>query len=75
MPKIQHFAKRSRVGVLFAVRSTNQTAPRITETAQPLGIARFDMKYSAGTLSNENLMRCVEVCGNKVIPRVRELLG
>ena len=40
-----------------------------------LGVARFDMKYSAGTLPHETLMRSIELYGKRVIPRVRELLA
>jgi hypothetical protein len=32
------------------------------------------MKYSAGGLSHEKLMRCISLYGSKVIPLVRELL-
>ena len=32
------------------------------------------MKYSAGALSHEKLMRCISLYGSKVIPLVRELL-
>ena len=40
-----------------------------------LGLARFDMKYSAGTLPHEKLMTSIELFGTRVAPRVRELLG
>jgi hypothetical protein len=33
------------------------------------------MKYSAGTLAHEKMMRSVELYGREVIPRVRELLA
>jgi hypothetical protein len=33
------------------------------------------MKYSAGTLAHDKLMRSIELYGRDVIPRVRELLG
>ncbi len=33
------------------------------------------MKYSAGALPHEKLMRCIDLYGTKVIPRVREILG
>jgi hypothetical protein len=38
------------------------------------GTARFDMKYSNGTLAHETLMHSIELYGREVIPRVRELL-
>jgi probable LLM family oxidoreductase len=55
--------------------SPDTVARKIAATAKMLGIARFDMKYSAGTLSHENLMRCVELYGSKVIPLVRQTLA
>jgi hypothetical protein len=33
------------------------------------------MKYSAGALSHEAMMRSIELYGREVIPRVRELLA
>jgi hypothetical protein len=33
------------------------------------------MKYSAGTLAHEKLMRSIELYGSKVMPLVREMLG
>jgi probable LLM family oxidoreductase len=55
--------------------SPETVARRIAATAKMLGIARFDMKYSAGTLMHEKLMRCVELYGSKVIPLVRQMLA
>jgi probable LLM family oxidoreductase len=54
--------------------SPDTVARKIAATAKLLGIARFDMKYSAGTLSHEKLMRCIELYGSKVIPLVRQML-
>ena len=39
------------------------------------GLARFDLKYSAGGLSHDKLMRSIDLYGNKVIPLVRKLLA
>src|SRR5688572_7765092 len=50
-------------------------ARRIAATATALGLTRFDMKYSAGTLAHDKLMRSIELYGREVIPRVRELLA
>ena len=33
------------------------------------------MKYSAGTLAHDKLMRSIELYGREVIPRVRALLA
>jgi len=50
-------------------------AHKIAATAKALGIVRFDMKYSQGTLPHDKLMRSIELYGTKVIPMVRELLA
>jgi probable LLM family oxidoreductase len=55
--------------------SPETVARKIAATAKMLGVARFDMKYSAGTLAHEKLMRCVELYGAKVIPLVRQMLA
>jgi probable LLM family oxidoreductase len=55
--------------------SPETVARKIAATAKTLGIERFDMKYSAGTLSHEKLMRCIELYGRTVIPMVRQLLA
>jgi hypothetical protein len=40
-----------------------------------LGVQRFDLKYSAGTLPHEKMMSAIELYGTKVLPRVKELLA
>ena len=57
------------------VGSPETVARRITATATALGISRFDMKYSAGALSHDKMMRCVELYGSRVIPLVRDMLA
>jgi hypothetical protein len=42
---------------------------------ETLGAARFDMKYSSGTLPHDRMMASIELYGTKVIPLVRELLA
>jgi len=61
-------------GSLYA-GSPETVARRIATTAKTLGISRFQMKYSAGALSHEKIMRCIELYGREVIPRVRDLLA
>jgi probable LLM family oxidoreductase len=68
------FDREADQGSLYC-GSPETVARKIAATAKTLGIARFDMKYSAGTLSHEKLMRCVELYGGKVIPLVRDLLA
>jgi alkanesulfonate monooxygenase SsuD/methylene tetrahydromethanopterin reductase-like flavin-dependent oxidoreductase (luciferase family) len=57
------------------VGAPETVAQKIAATVRSLGLARFDMKYSAGTLSHELLLRSIEMYGRDVIPRVRELLS
>ncbi|MGB6660173.1 MAG: LLM class flavin-dependent oxidoreductase [Xanthobacteraceae bacterium] len=57
------------------VGSPETVARKIAATAKALGILRFDLKYSAGALSHEKIMHCIELYGRKVIPMVREMLG
>ncbi|BAL90329.1 putative luciferase-like monooxygenase [Actinoplanes missouriensis 431] len=57
------------------VGSPETVAQKIAATVRALGIQRFDLKYSHGTLPHDRLMTCVELYGSQVIPRVRELLA
>jgi probable LLM family oxidoreductase len=66
------FDREADHGSLY-VGSPETVARKITATAKALGIARFDMKYSAGTLSHEKIMRCIALYGEKVIPLARQM--
>ena len=57
------------------VGAPETVARKIAATAKGLGIARFDMKYSAGPLPHGKLMRSIELYGRKVIPMVHDLLA
>ena len=57
------------------VGSPETVAAKIAATARILQLARFDMKYSAGQLPHDLLMRSIELYGTRVIPRVREILA
>jgi probable LLM family oxidoreductase len=69
-----HFDQEADAGSLY-VGAPETVARRIAATAKALGIARFDMKYSAGTLPHDKLMRSIELYGTKVIPMVRDLVA
>lgn len=60
-------------GALF-VGSPATVATKVVTVAQALGLSRFDLKYSIGTLSHEHLMRCIELYGTEVAPLVRRAL-
>jgi probable LLM family oxidoreductase len=68
------FDREANHGSLY-VGAPETVARKIVATVKALDVARFDMKYSAGCLSHEKLMRCIELYGTKVIPLVREMLG
>jgi probable LLM family oxidoreductase len=57
------------------VGSPETVAAKIANTMRLLGLSRFDLKYSNGTLPHERLLRSIELFGTKVAPRVRELLS
>ena len=57
------------------VGAPDTVARKIAATVRDLGASRFDLKYSAGTLSHERMLRSIELYGREVIPRVRELLA
>ena len=61
-------------GALF-VGSPETVAAKIAYTAKGLGIERFDLKISNGTLGHEHLMSAIELYGTEVAPRVHELLS
>ena len=69
-----HFDQEADGGSLY-VGAPETVARRIAATAKALGIARFDMKYSSGTLPHDKLMRSIELYGTKVMPLVREMLA
>lgn len=70
-----HFLREAGPDGALCVGSPETVAGKIAKTVQLLGLARFDMKYSAGTLPHETLLTSIELFGTRVIPRVRELLG
>jgi probable LLM family oxidoreductase len=57
------------------IGSPETVATRIADAVRTLGVGRFDMIYSTGTVPASARMRAVELYGSRVIPRVRELLA
>jgi probable LLM family oxidoreductase len=74
MSRAQFDASAGPQGALFA-GSPETVAAKIVDTVQALGIDRFDMKYSNGTLPHDRMMRSIELYGARVAPLVRERLG
>jgi probable LLM family oxidoreductase len=55
----------------LCVGSPETVAAKIVRTIRALGLARFDLKYSNGTLPHATLMRSIELFGSAVAPAVR----
>jgi probable LLM family oxidoreductase len=56
----------------LCVGSPETVAKKISATVKALGLSRFDVKYSHGTLPHEAMTRSLELLGTVVAPRVRE---
>ncbi|GAU83057.1 LLM class flavin-dependent oxidoreductase [Bosea sp. BIWAKO-01] len=56
------------------VGSPETVARKIAATVKALDAVRFQMKYSAGPLGHDRMMRCIELYGRRVMPLVREML-
>ncbi len=61
-------------GAMF-VGSPDTVARKIVRAVRGLGVDRFDLKYSTGGMSHEELLSCIRLYGEEVIPRVRQLLA
>jgi alkanesulfonate monooxygenase SsuD/methylene tetrahydromethanopterin reductase-like flavin-dependent oxidoreductase (luciferase family) len=68
------FEREIEAGSLY-VGTPETVAQKIAATAGALGLSRFDMKYSAGTLAHDRMMHSIELYGREVIPRVRALVA
>jgi probable LLM family oxidoreductase len=69
-----HFEREAGPAGALCVGSPDTVATKIASTIRALGLVRFDLKYSAGTLPHDQLMASIELFGTKVVPRVRERL-
>jgi probable LLM family oxidoreductase len=70
-----HFEREAGPDGALCVGSPETVAAKIARTVRALGLERFDMKYSSGTLPHDKLMASIELFGTNVMPRVRELLA
>ena len=59
----------------LCVGAPETVAAKIVRTVQGLGLSRFDLKYSNGTLPHSSLMQSIELFGTKVAPLVRQALA
>jgi probable LLM family oxidoreductase len=56
----------------LCVGSPDTVATKIVNTVRTLGLSRFDLKYSSGTLPHASMLKSIELIGTQVAPRVRE---
>lgn len=56
----------------LCVGSPETVAEKIARTVQGLGLARFNLKYSAGGLPHAAMMKSIALIGKEVAPRLRE---
>lgn len=59
----------------LAAGSPQMVADKIVRAVTGLGASRYDLKYSAGTLPHDAMMRSIELYGTEVAPLVRERLA
>ena len=69
-----HFEREAGPDGALFVGSPETVAAKIARTIKTLGLSRFDMKYSNGTLPHDKLMTSIELYGTKVVPLVRDRL-
>jgi probable LLM family oxidoreductase len=67
-----HFDQESGPNGALCVGSPETVAAKIANTVRTLGLSRFDLKYSNGTLPHEQMLKSIELIGTEVAPRVRE---
>ena len=57
------------------VGAPETVARKIVAVVKTYGLSRFTMRYSAGPLPHEKLLRSIELYGSRVIPLVHDMLG
>jgi probable LLM family oxidoreductase len=68
------FDREADQGSIY-VGSPETVARRIAATAKALGLSRFTIKYSAGHLAHDRIVRNIELYGRNVMPLVRDMLS
>jgi probable LLM family oxidoreductase len=69
-----HFDREAGPDGSLYVGSPETVARKMTATIRALGLTRFHLKYSNGTLPHDAQMMSIELYGTQVAPRIRELL-
>jgi probable LLM family oxidoreductase len=70
-----HFEREAGPNGALCVGSPATVAAKIARTVKLLGLSRFDLKYSNGTLPHDRLMSSIELFGREVAPLVRETVA
>lgn len=70
---MRDFEREAEEGSLY-LGSPETVARKIARTVELLGLSRFDMKYSSGSLPHPVMMRSIALYGQEVMPQVRALL-
>jgi probable LLM family oxidoreductase len=70
----ERFIAEVEQGALF-VGSPETVAAKIASNVHALGVQRFDMKYSCGTLPHETMKASIRLFGEKVMPMARKMLA
>jgi alkanesulfonate monooxygenase SsuD/methylene tetrahydromethanopterin reductase-like flavin-dependent oxidoreductase (luciferase family) len=70
-----HFEREAGPDGALFVGSPETVATKIAGAMHVLGLSRFELKFSNGTMPHDKLMTSIELYGTKVAPRVRELLA
>jgi len=70
-----HFDREAGPEGALMVGSPDTVARKIAAAVQALGLSRFDMKYSNGSMPHDALMRSIELYATEVVPRVRAALA
>jgi probable LLM family oxidoreductase len=69
-----HFEREAGPDGSLYVGSPDTVANKMASTIRTLGLSRFHLKYSNGTLPHDLQLKSIELYGTQVAPRVNELL-
>jgi len=72
-PTLEGFRTEMERGSLY-VGSPETVATKMASMIRQLGLSRFDLSYATGRVPFEQRLSTIELFGNEVIPRVKELL-
>lgn len=70
---MDEFVSEIDIGSLY-VGSPETVAAKLVPVISTLGIQRFQLKYSAGTLPHKDLMTSIRIFGEEVVPTVKAAL-